>query len=154
MQKRKRGQRGPGACWEPLHCVAETMAEAKSMVRSEGHWKVARRGQGDGRRSIVYDCIEHIKCKVQCRVTLAKDNLFHLFQKGKHTKAVNKKKRKNSAMDEEQEKELLCDIWKGVKPAGSRLAMTLQKERRSPSSWKQEKTLLITSGQTNRVAVC
>ena len=46
------------------------------------------------------------------------------------SKPENRKKRKNSAMDMEQEQELLGDIWKGVKPAGSKLAMTLSKGHR------------------------
>ncbi len=127
-EKKMRGERGAGAHWQMLHLQADTMAAAKDMARSTGRWRVARRGQGDGKRTLVLECNEHINCEVKRRVALAKDNMFHVFELGEHAQTENTKKRKNSALDVEQEKELLCDIWKGVRSAGSRLAMTLSKE--------------------------
>lgn len=127
-EKKMRGERGPGAHWRLLHLQADSLASGKDMARATGRWTAARRCQGDGKRSYVFECKEHTDCEVKRRVALGKDNMFHVYEKGEHAQSVNNKKRKNSAMDEEQEKELLCDIWKGVKPAGSRLAMTLQKE--------------------------
>ena len=131
-EKKQRGERGCGKDWQPLHLQAESMAEAKALLRATGRWKVARRSQGDGKRSLVFNCTEHINCPVQRRVVLAKDNQFHIYETVPHlcphNMTVNTKKRKNSAMDVAQEKELVCDIWKGVRPAGSRLSMTLTKE--------------------------
>ena len=107
-EKKMRGERGAGAHWRMLHLQADTMAAARDMARSTGRWQVARRGQGDGKRTLVLECNEHINCEVKRRVALAKDNMFHIFELGEHAQTENTKKRKNSALDVEQQKELLC----------------------------------------------
>ena len=89
-QKKRRGERGCGKDWQPLHLQAESMAEAKELVKATGRWKLARKGQGDGKRSIVFSCIEHINCPVQRRVVLAKDNHFHVCESVPHVAAHNK----------------------------------------------------------------
>ena len=126
--KLKPGQRGEAVAWVATHLSAPSMQEAKVAARSTGRWKNARHGQGDGQRVLVLQCVQHVECPAKRKIALAGDNFFHIFDAGEHTETENRKKRKNSAMDMEQEQELLGDIWKGVKPAGSKLAMTLSKE--------------------------
>ena len=142
--KLKPGQRGEAVAWVATHLSAPSMQEAKVAARSTGRWKNARHGQGDGQRVLVLQCVQHVECPAKRKIALAGDNFFHIFDAGEHTETENRKKRKNSAMDMEQEQELLGDIWKGVKPAGSRLSMTLAKESelleagKDPEDYKKE----------------
>ena len=142
--KRKAGQRGAAVPWVATHLGGATMKEAREAASSTGRWKYVRRGQGDGKRVLVLQCVEHVACPAKRKIALAADNYYHVFDAGEHTETKNLKKRKNSAMDMEQEQELLGDIWKGVKPAGSRLSMTLAKESelleagKDPEDYKKE----------------
>jgi hypothetical protein len=104
-----------------------TMEEGKVAAkrREEGRWKWAS-SPGNGKDFSVFACNAHEQCTKLMRV-LRVQALYYIQTKGVHGDERKEKKRKNSTLTFTEDAALRTAVNSGSRPAGLRVALTLEK---------------------------
>lgn len=100
---------------------------ASSVRDSEGGllwFKANKKNPGDGRTRSNYMCAAHVDCRVQARAVLTNLGFQAQVSEDSHSQVKSTKKRKNSGLSVEQEREVERLMSAGVRPGAMRSSMT------------------------------
>ena len=105
--------------------VFEDMKSARAAAKKLefAEWKWAE-NPGDGKRFTVFRCNMHVECCRLVRAAQICPGMFELQMKGEHSETLNSKRRKNSALTFDQEREARQLVNAGSKPGAMRAVMT------------------------------
>ena len=134
------------ADWTPTGLSAPSMTEARGLLLGldVGKWKWAK-PSGNGIRTAYFKCNAHKDCERLVSI-LKNGDMFYINIKGKHATESSRGKRKNSALNWEEEKKLVEHVDNGGRPGSLHANLTKHEAARLKTAGDDPLTHKLPSG--------